>query len=214
MSRETAAFEKHRAVWTSPPEKKEKRILPTPGLEERTDRREASTDKVQPAPGVRELTTRRWTAQCCCCLRFLSLFFTYHFPFPATAVPFSELRYPTGRGRCVVKPSTENSSGSAERSPLKQKKALPKAGKRISAAADGASAAHARQRAARHCRRHRRQPGRGCGQHFHRAGRATVVQALGAVRFLAAGAGCAAAVRAARGLGGARSGAARRGAHT
>ena len=102
----------------------------------------------------------------------------------------------------------------SERSPLKQKKALPKAGKRSSATADGASAAHARQRAARHCRRHRRQPGRGCGQHFHRAGRATVVQALGAVRFLAAGAGCAAAVRAARGLGGARSGAARRGAHT
>ena len=69
----------------------------------------------------------------------------------------------------------------SERSPLKQKKALPKAGKRSSAAADGASAAHARQRAARHCRRHRRQPGRGCGQHFHRAGRATVVQAVSAL---------------------------------
>ena len=92
-------------------------------------------------------------------------------------------------------------SSGAERSlPLKQRKALPKFSGRSSAAADGASAAHARQRAARHCRRHRRQRGRGFGEHRHCAGRAAVVQALGAVRLPAAGAGFAAAVRAARGL--------------
>ena len=48
--------------------------------------------------------------------------------------------------------------------------------RRSSAAADGASAAHARQRAARHCRHHRRQ--RGCGIGEHCAGCAAVVQAL------------------------------------
>ena len=32
-------------------------ILPTPGLEERKDRREASTDKVLPAPGARGYET-------------------------------------------------------------------------------------------------------------------------------------------------------------
>ena len=55
-----------------------------------------------------------------------SLFFTYHFPFPATAVPFSELRYPTGRGRCVVKPSTESSSGSASGVLSSKKKRSPR----------------------------------------------------------------------------------------
>ena len=50
-------------------------ILPTPGLEERKDRREASTDKGLPDPGGRELTSRRWTGQCCCCSASLTLAF-------------------------------------------------------------------------------------------------------------------------------------------
>ena len=58
-------------------------ILPTPGLEERKDRREASTDKVLPAPGVRELTTRRWKAKCCCFRPFSPSFLFITFLFRA-----------------------------------------------------------------------------------------------------------------------------------